>query len=323
MSRLLAVGGRQPGLGVTGGQGSSWRSGRSRACSAQRPPRSSGPTLGVAPRASVEVELAHRAARGPRAWPGRRPRAGRPEPKRRRRSSISTAARRSSASSSSSVRSALRVTRKANVLDRRPCPGKSRSRWAAMTCSSGTKRSPSGMTTNRGSSGGTFTRAKRRSSVTGSRSGEREVQREARDVREGVAGVDGERGEDREDAGVELAAPGGLAVVVVELGPAGRQDDPVARPDSGATMSSRKRRSRRSTRVRARAAGDGLAAARAGLLAVGRACGGCLAASWSSEPGDADLEELVEVLAEDGAGTWRARAGGRVGSAAEGQARAR
>ena len=38
-----------------------------------------------------------------------------------------------------------------------------------MTCSTGTKRSPSGMTMNRGSNGGTFTRANRFSSVTGSR----------------------------------------------------------------------------------------------------------------------------------------------------------
>ena len=38
-----------------------------------------------------------------------------------------------------------------------------------MTCSSGTKRSPSGSSTNRGSSDGTFTRAKRRSSDSGSR----------------------------------------------------------------------------------------------------------------------------------------------------------
>ena len=48
-------------------------------------------------------------------------------------------------------------------------PGNSAPRCAAMTCSSGTKRSPSGMATNRGSSGGTFTRAKRRSPVLGSR----------------------------------------------------------------------------------------------------------------------------------------------------------
>ncbi len=38
-----------------------------------------------------------------------------------------------------------------------------------MTCSRATKRSPSGMTTKRGSSGGTLTRAKRRAWVTGSR----------------------------------------------------------------------------------------------------------------------------------------------------------
>ena len=86
----------------------------------------------------------------------------------RRRSSISTAARRSSASSSSRVRSALRLTRKVAV-DSTSIPGKSWPRWAAITCSSGTNRSPSGMTTNRGSRSGTFTRANRRSPVTGSR----------------------------------------------------------------------------------------------------------------------------------------------------------
>ncbi len=38
-----------------------------------------------------------------------------------------------------------------------------------MTCSRGTKRSPSGRTTKRGSRSGTFTRAKRRWPVSGSR----------------------------------------------------------------------------------------------------------------------------------------------------------
>ena len=47
-------------------------------------------------------------------------------------------------------------------------PGNSESRWAEMTCSSGTKRSPSGMTTKRGSAGGTLTRAMRRSPEAGS-----------------------------------------------------------------------------------------------------------------------------------------------------------
>ena len=37
-----------------------------------------------------------------------------------------------------------------------------------MTCSSGTKRSPSGMTMKRGSAGGTLTRAMRRSPDVGS-----------------------------------------------------------------------------------------------------------------------------------------------------------
>ncbi len=47
-------------------------------------------------------------------------------------------------------------------------PGNSESRWAEMICSSGTKRSPSGMTTKRGSAGGTLTRAMRPSPETGS-----------------------------------------------------------------------------------------------------------------------------------------------------------
>ena len=50
---------------------------------------------------------------------------------------------------------------------RRPCPGTGVESCAAITCSSGTKRSPSGSGRNRGSSGGTFTRAKRRSSGVG------------------------------------------------------------------------------------------------------------------------------------------------------------
>ena len=69
-----------------------------------------------------------------------------------------------------------------------------------MTCSSGTKRSPSGMTTKRGSSGGTFTRAKRRVAGLGVVHDHREVERQVGDVRERVAGVDRERGEHREDA---------------------------------------------------------------------------------------------------------------------------
>ena len=83
-------------------------------------------------------------------------------PKRRRRSSISTATMRSSASSSSTIRSALRVTLKAYWRSI-SIPRNRAGRWAAMTCSRGTKRSPSAITTNRGRMGGTFTRANLRS----------------------------------------------------------------------------------------------------------------------------------------------------------------
>ena len=143
-------------------------------------------------------------------------------PKRRRRSSISMATSRSSASSSSRARSALRVTRKAwwwpMVM-----PGKSESRWAAMTCSSGTKRSPSGMTTKRGRAGrhldpGDAALPRRRVLHL-----DHQVEREVRDVGEGVAGVDGERGQH----GVDLALEDldqVLTVIVVERGPAGEAD---------------------------------------------------------------------------------------------------
>ena len=106
---------------------------------------------------------------------------------------------------------------------RPPCRGRASSRCAAMTCSSGTKRSPSGMTTKRGSSGGTFTRAKRRSPVSGSRTMTREVQRQVRDVRERMAGIDGERREHREDALLEHLDQV-LAVVLVEVVPVGDPD---------------------------------------------------------------------------------------------------
>ena len=83
------------------------------------------------------------------------------------RSTNSIAASRSSASSVSS-KSASRVTRN-GYCSSTSMPGNSASRCAAITCSSGTKRELPGTATNRGSSGGTFTRAKRSSPVLASR----------------------------------------------------------------------------------------------------------------------------------------------------------
>src|SRR5579875_3852648 len=123
-------------------------------------------------------------------------------PKRRRRSSISTATSRSSASPSSGVRSALRVTR--NGWWATICmSGKSAPRWAAMSCSRGTKRSPTGRTTKRGRRGGTLTRAKRRSALTGSSTQTPQVEGEAGDIGKGVPRVDRQRGENGEDPLVE------------------------------------------------------------------------------------------------------------------------
>ena len=89
-------------------------------------------------------------------------------PRCRRCSTVSIAASRSSASSSSTSTSASRVTRN-TCTSTMSMPGKSWSRCAATISSSGTNRSPSGRSVNRGSNGGIFTRANRRSPVTGSR----------------------------------------------------------------------------------------------------------------------------------------------------------
>ena len=75
-----------------------------------------------------------------------------------------------------------------------------------MTCSSSTKRGWPERATKRGSSGGTFTRAKRSSPVLGVADDDREVERQVGDVGEGVRGVDRERREHREDPVDELAA---------------------------------------------------------------------------------------------------------------------
>ena len=173
-------------------------------------------------------------------------------------------------------------------------PGNSASRCAAITCSRGTKRSPSGTLTKRGSSGGTLTRAKRSSPVAGSRTIDREVERQVRDVRERVRGVDGERREHREDAVVEHACRGVRASSAssssqlreADAGFLERGRDLLGehRRPGGSHSSSTRARIARSCSTWSRPSGDGGAQARRELLL---------------EPGDPHLEELVEVLAED------------------------
>ena len=164
-----------------------------------------------------------------------------------------------------------------------------------MTCSSGTKRSPSGSATKRGSSGGTFTRAKR--SLAGRRVAhdDGEVQRQVGDVRERVRGVDGERREHREDAVVEHR----------RRGTRGRRRR--GRPSRRTRMPASSSAGTISLVNTAAWRGDQLVdprADRAELLdqveAVGRRWCAARPSSCSFEPDDAHLEELVEVLAEDG-----------------------
>ena len=110
---------------------------------------------------------------------------------------------RSSASSLSSIwRSVFRVIR--NVYQPRiSTPGKSASRFAPITSSSGTNWLGARSGTQRGRILGTFTRAKR-SSPSAPAQHDREREAQVRDVGERMPGIDRERREDREDVGVEV-----------------------------------------------------------------------------------------------------------------------
>ena len=136
---------------------------------------------------------------------------------RRRRISSSSASSRSSAPSSSTSRSALRVTRK-TWRSRTRMPGKRRPRLAAMTSSSGTKIPGSGDTN----------RPEQRRDLDAREvdqvrvrilDPDGQVERQVRDVGEGVTRVDRQRREHREDAraehGLQHASLG-----LVELRPA-------------------------------------------------------------------------------------------------------
>ena len=132
-------------------------------------------------------------------------------PNRRRRSSSSIASSRSSASSSSIARSALRVTRN-RWCSRISMPGNSASRFASMICSSSTNRLRRPPRIRRGRTGGTLTRAKPRSPVSGSRSPTAIDSVSVADVRERMPGVDRERRQHREDLVEEALRAGARGV---------------------------------------------------------------------------------------------------------------
>ena len=177
-------------------------------------------------------------------------------------------------------------------------PGKSASRFAPITCSSGTNWFGVGSGTQRGRILGTFTRANRSSpSAPAEHHGEREAQ--VRDVGERMPRIDRERREDREDVGVEVR---------VEVRPVVRRR---ASPSSGCERDARARPSAGSTScMQAAAVLPDQLADRAGdgaELGLGRhAVGGALHDAGRDlllEAGDPHLEELVEVAAEDRRGT--------------------
>ena len=181
------------------------------------------------------------------------------------------------------------------VVARPPSPGTTPSKCAAITCSSGTKRSPSGMTTKRGSRFGTFTRAKRFSPLTGSRTTHGQVERQVGDVGERVARIDGERREHREDA---------VGEDLVEVRRDRRRRDPgtTSRPSPTPVSSGTRwsKNDRYGLRVRARGRRSRIwSSCSAGVRPSARGlddAGGDLVL----QAGHPHLEELVEVLAEDG-----------------------
>ncbi len=162
---------RSPGTeassrGVTQTYRSHLRSGRSRSYTPQKPVMSRGPSVMYtcsgpmassrsSSRSASSLMLGSTSRRTTR-------------PNLLRLSSLSMNSSRSSASSSSMVMSALRVTRNA-TWETISIPGKSDSRWAAITSSSAMIWSPPGRTRNRGRIGGTLTRANLVWPVDGSR----------------------------------------------------------------------------------------------------------------------------------------------------------
>ena len=172
-------------------------------------------------------------------------------------------------------------------------PGNSESSFAAITCSSSTKRYAVG---ERDEAGEQRRHLHPREALVAARrvaDGDREVERQVRDVGERVRGVDGERGEHREDRlGEHLLELG--AVVVGEVVPVGEADAGVL--ERGHDLVGEDRGRPADQLVDPVADGAELVdevepvggrGAQAGLELLHQA----------RHP---DLEELVEVLAEDG-----------------------
>ena len=158
----------------------------------------------------------------------------------------------------------------------------------------------------RGSIGGTLTRAKCSVPVRGVAHDDGEVEREAGDVGERVRRVDRERGQDREDAlGEQLRAA--VLLVVVELVPAQDLDALLAEGRKQILP----KQAGLSLHELAAAAPDGSSRSR-GMQPAGSADRDA-GLDAPLEAGHPDHEELVEVGGEDRAGTWLAPAAGRPG----------
>ncbi|EFX59988.1 hypothetical protein DAPPUDRAFT_346030 [Daphnia pulex] len=122
---------------------------------------------------------------------------------------------------------------------------------------------------------------------------DRQIEREVADVGERVAGIDGQRGEDREDAAVELG-PEVLLVETVELVPLAESDaafgengNDLVEEDAVGPSREHRHLARDQADLLRRREPVGAQVGDPGLHLVEQACG-------------PHLEELVEILAEDG-----------------------
>ena len=172
-------------------------------------------------------------------------------------------------------------------------PGNSVSSLAAMSCSSSTKRWASGSSRKRGSSGGTLTRAKRSSPVAESRTVTARFSERFEMYGNGWAGSTASGVSTGKMLSVNRIVEIG-AVVVGQLGPLGETDAVRRRARARAPWRTRRLRARRASLD----PGADLAEQVDEIEAVGdrRAEPG---RELLHEPGDAHLEELVEVLAHD------------------------
>ena len=172
-------------------------------------------------------------------------------------------------------------------------PGKRVGRWAAITCSMGTRRPWAPTSRNRGRRGGTLTRAKRLSSAAGSCRVTARFMERLEMKGKGWAGSNAQGGEHRVDVALEHLV-GGVALLLVEVLPGGEVDAVLGQ--AGDDLVGHQALRCGSPRARQRRRMEASSADGAGSPGDLADPGGHLL----PQAGHPDLEELVEVRGDDG-----------------------